>query len=99
MSMLSLRLPESVHAKARELAQRDNVSLNQFITIAVAEKVSALLTADYFNERANRASREAYQRILDRVPDVPPDPGDEIADSGEPPSPPHSQRHPRKRQN
>lgn len=92
MSMLSLRLPDSIHAKARELAERDNVSLNQFITIAVAEKLSALLTADYFNQRANRASREAYQRILDRVPDIPPDAGDEISESDEPPTPPTRRR-------
>jgi predicted HicB family RNase H-like nuclease len=45
MSVLSLRLPESLHEKARELAEREGISLNQFIALAVAEKMSALLHA------------------------------------------------------
>ncbi|MCB0162394.1 MAG: toxin-antitoxin system HicB family antitoxin, partial [Caldilineaceae bacterium] len=44
MSSLNLRLPDSLHDQVRELARQDNVSINQFITLAVAEKVSALLT-------------------------------------------------------
>jgi predicted transcriptional regulator len=44
MSTLSLRLPESLHRKIRELAERDDVSINQFISMAVAEKTAALLT-------------------------------------------------------
>jgi len=78
MSVLSLRLPDSLHRKVRELAAKESVSINQFITIAVAEKMSALLTEDYLTERAQRADPAAVDRILARVPDVPPVPGDEF---------------------
>lgn len=77
MSMLSLRLPESLHKKVRELAAKESISINQFITTAVAEKMAALLTEEYLEERARRADPGAVDRILARVPDVPPAPGDE----------------------
>lgn len=78
MSTLSLRLPESLHQKLRELAARDDVSINQLIATAVAEKTSALLTVDYLEARAQRADRRAFDRVLARVPDTPPMPGDEL---------------------
>jgi len=77
MSMLSLRLPESLHRKVRDLAMKESISINQFITTAVAEKMAALLTEEYLEERARRADPAAFDRILARVPDVPPMPGDE----------------------
>ena len=77
MSMMSLRLPDSLHRKVRELAAKESISINQFIATAVAEKMSALLTEDYLTERARRANPAAFDRILARVPDVPPTPGDE----------------------
>lgn len=76
MSTLSLRLPDSLHAKIREIASREGVSINQFVTLAAAEKVSALLTVDYLRERGAGASREAFDAVLARVPDVDPDAAD-----------------------
>ncbi len=78
MSTLSLRLPDSLHAKVRELASDEGVSINQFLTLAAAEKVSALLTLHYLRERGERGSREAFDAVLARVPDVEPDPSDQI---------------------
>ncbi len=78
MSVLSLRLPDLLHRKVRELAAKEAISINQFITIAVGEKMSALLTEDYLTERAQRADPAAVGRILARVPDVPPLLGDEL---------------------
>jgi hypothetical protein len=77
MSTLSLRLPRSLHQKVRELADADEVSINQFIATAVAEKTAALLTVEYLEKRGRRASRAAFDRVLARVPDVPPVRGDE----------------------
>lgn len=57
MSTLSLRLPDYLHESVRELARREGVSINQLITLAVAEKMSALMTEEYLAERANRGSR------------------------------------------
>lgn len=77
MSALSLRLPDSLHRKVRELAEREDVSINQFIATAVAEKMSALLTLDYLEQRAKRGSRAHFRTLLRRVADVPAIPGDE----------------------
>lgn len=78
MSTLSLRLPESLHRKIRQLADQDDVSINQFIATAVAEKAAALLTVEYLEERGKRADVRLFNRVLARVPDVPPLPGDEL---------------------
>lgn len=78
MSILSLRLPESLHQRARELAQEEGVSINQLIATALAEKISALDTVGYLRERASRGSRSAFLDALDGVPDVDPAPGDEV---------------------
>ena len=78
MSTLSLRLPTSLHDKIRELSERDEVSINQFIATAVAEKAAALLTVEYLEARGRRGSRSQFDRILARVPNVPPIPGDEL---------------------
>jgi len=78
MSTLSLRLPASLHHKIRELSERDEVSINQFIATAVAEKTAALLTVEYLETRGRRGNRTQFDRILARVPNVPPMPGDEL---------------------
>lgn len=78
MSTMSLRLPESLHERARELAKREGVSINQLIATALAEKISALDTIKYLEERAARGSREVFLEILSRVPSGPPVPGDEV---------------------
>ena len=78
MSTMSLRLPESLHERARELAKREGISINQLIATALAEKISALDTVAYLEERATRGSREAFLEILSRVPSGPPVPGDEL---------------------
>src|SRR5437867_10344331 len=78
MSSLSLRLPESLHQKLRELAKRDDISINQFIATAVAEKAAALLTVDYLEARGQRANTKLVDRVLSRVPDVPPIAADEL---------------------
>ena len=78
MSTLSLRLPESLHKAIKELVREENVSINQFVTTAVAEKLSALKTVDYLRERADRADVHDFQKILDLVPDVEPDECDVI---------------------
>ena len=78
MSTLSLRLPKSLHERARELAQQEGVSINQLIATALAEKISALDTLGYLRERAARSSREAFLDALNEVPDTEPVPGDEL---------------------
>lgn len=78
MSSLSLRLPDSLHRKIRELAERDDISINQFIATAVAEKAAAFLTVDYLADRAHTADPHLLDRLLNRVPDKAPMAGDEL---------------------
>jgi len=76
MATLSLRLPDSLHRHLKELAEREKVSINQLISTAVAEKMSALLTVEYLETLAREGSREAFEAVLGRVPDTEPDPWD-----------------------
>jgi hypothetical protein len=78
MSMLSLRLPESLHEMARELAKEENISINQLITLALAEKLSALKAEEFFKDRAKRANRDDYFAVLAKVPAVEPDESDKL---------------------
>jgi hypothetical protein len=78
MSSLSVRLPDSPHRFLKEMAEREGVSMNQFIALAVAEKVSALRTQDYLAARSARGSREAFEAAMTRVPDVEPEEMDRL---------------------
>lgn len=78
MSALNLRLPNSIHRHIKEIAQKEGVSINQFILSAVAEKISAIMTEDYLHKRANRANRAELKTILDHFPHRKPLPGDEL---------------------
>ena len=78
MSTISLRLPDSLHKTVRELAEREKVSINHLITLALAEKVSALMTEEYLGERARRGDEGRFQRAMAKVPDVEPEGQDRI---------------------
>lgn len=83
MATLSIRIPDSLHQAVRDLAETDHVSINQFISYALAEKVSSMRTVEYLNERAARAKIEDFDKILAMVPDVEPDEHDRIPNKGE----------------
>lgn len=76
MSTISLRIPDHLHERVRELAAEQNVSINQFITLAVSEKTTALMTADYLAERANRGNRKKFDNALAKVRSDEPDEAD-----------------------
>ena len=74
-----LKLPTSIKTAAARLAKEDGVSLNQWIATAVAQKVGAVETAaEFFKRRAAGHSLDEVDDILARVPDRPPEPGDEL---------------------
>ena len=78
MSTISLRLSESLHRRLRELAKREGISINQLINSAVAEKLSALQTVDYLEERARRGSRKRFEQALTKVRDTEPENSDRL---------------------
>jgi hypothetical protein len=78
-SNVALRLQTSLLTEARRVAEQEGVALNQFINVAVAEKLSALRTEDYFRERAARGDVKQAKRILKLAgKNKAPIPGDEI---------------------
>ncbi len=78
MSTISLRLPDSLHEQIRKLASADGISINQFISTAAAEKLAALMTVEYLEQRARRGTREKFEAALERLPDVEPDDKDKL---------------------
>jgi len=79
-STYPLRLPVSIKGEAERLAAAEGTSLNQFVASAVAEKVAALRTAQYFVERRDRADWAAFDRLMGRAGGEPPRAGDEVAE-------------------
>lgn len=78
MSTLSLRLPESLHKQLRELARQEGISINQFAATALAEKMAALMTQEYLEQRAQRGSRKKFDNALAKIRDVQPEPQDRL---------------------
>ncbi|MBE9069012.1 toxin-antitoxin system HicB family antitoxin [Leptolyngbya cf. ectocarpi LEGE 11479] len=78
MSPLNIQLPDSLYKSLQKLAEQDGVSLDQFVVLAIAEKISALTTEDYLGERASRGNRSTYENVLTKVPDVKPEPYDTL---------------------
>ena len=78
VSTYPLRLPKSLKEQVAKAAKRDHTSMNQFIAIAVAEKISALDTEQFFAERANQANLDAFRGILFRSGGEQPRSGDEL---------------------
>ena len=72
----ALRIPDYYKAEIEEL--KGNVSINQFIVNALAEKIATLRTVDYLEERASRGSVEHALKLLNNAPDVEPDERDKL---------------------
>ena len=73
-----LRLPVSLKNAVVEFSREDNTSINQFVVVAVAEKLAAMKTAEFFAERRARADRGAAIAILSRGGGRPPEPEDRL---------------------
>jgi len=78
MSTLTLRLPKSLHENIKNLAKDEGISINQFLVLAAAEKMSALLTKDYLENEAKKGQRKDFEKVLKAVPDIEPDEYDKL---------------------
>ena len=76
MTALTVRLPNSVHQKVKELAERDEISVNQFIAAAVSEKMASVMTLDYLKAEAAKGNRSDFDRYMRLIPDFPAVAGD-----------------------
>jgi hypothetical protein len=78
VSVLHLALPPSLHEQAQAYASKEGISINEFIMLAVAEKLATLSIADYLAERAKRGRREKFLAVLAKAPDVEPEDYDKL---------------------
>ena len=77
-STYPLRLPKSLKDAVELASRKDGTSMNQFVAMAVAEKISALKTATFFSVRQQRADYEKFDAIMSRQGGLPPIAGDEM---------------------
>jgi len=73
-----LRLPQSLKSAVEDMAREDGTSVNQFVVTALAEKLSALKTAEIFAERKHRADFQTFDRIMGRTGGRKPDEKDAL---------------------
>jgi len=78
MSTLSLRLANSLHNEVKLLAKKEGISINQFIASAVAEKMSALMTENYLEIRANKGNEKEFLEAMSKVPNIEPEKKDSL---------------------
>lgn len=78
MTTIEAKVPDYLARLAAEVAQREQVSVDQIIALALSAQVEAWRIRDDMETRSRRANRADFEGLLDRVPDVPPTPGDEL---------------------
>ena len=78
MSTMSIQLPESLHKQVQKLAEQEGISTDYLVALAVAEKMASLRTVEYLRERAARGSREKFEAVLAKVPDIEPEEYDRL---------------------
>lgn len=78
MSTMNINVPDSLLKQVRQLAEQENMTLEQFISSALAEKVSALRTVEYLRRRAARGNRAGFEQALNNVPDTEPPEADKL---------------------
>jgi hypothetical protein len=71
MSTISLRLPKNYHKRLQALSDAEGVSINQLITLAIGEKLSAIDTEEYIQKRASLGSRMKFESVLNKIQDIP----------------------------
>ncbi len=74
----NVAVPESLLKQVRELSEKEGITIDQFVSSAIAEKASAWTTIEYLKDRAKRGSREKFLQALSKVPKIEPDEDDRI---------------------
>jgi hypothetical protein len=78
MTKIEANVPDFLARQARAAAEREQVPLDQIVALALAAQVSAWRTTESIASRAKRADYAAFDRVMAKVPNVPPMPGDEL---------------------
>jgi hypothetical protein len=72
MTQLSISIPDSIYKSVLALATQEDISIDQFVALALGEKMSALMTEDYLLQRAKRGQRDKFLAVLAAAPNVDP---------------------------
>jgi hypothetical protein len=75
---ITANIPDALYQQVEALAKRENISIEQLLTIALSVQVSAWMTKDYIEEKAKQVSWEKFPQVLKKVPDVEPAPCDRL---------------------
>lgn len=67
-----ITIPDSIYNGVQALAKKENISFDQFVALALGEKMSALMTEDYLGQRAKRGQRDKFLAVLNAAPDIEP---------------------------
>jgi predicted transcriptional regulator len=78
MTTMNVKLPDSLVKQAQEMAEKEDVTLDQLVSSALAEKVAAWKTVVYLENRAARGNREKFEKAMAKVPNVEPDERDQL---------------------
>lgn len=78
MSTITINVPDSLFVKLKEVTAKDQSTPEQFALLALAEKLSSVMTVEYLEERAKRAKLERFEQLLAKVPDAEPEEGDHL---------------------
>jgi len=78
MTTLNVQIPDSLMKQILDLAKQERTTVDQLVTIALAAQVSAWRAKESIASRARRADLAAFDRVMAKVPNVPPMPGDEL---------------------
>lgn len=78
MNMITVELPKSLYIKINELSKAEGITANQFLVLAAAEKMSALLTENYLEEEAGKGRYENFEKVMKAVPRTEPEECDRI---------------------
>jgi len=86
MTTIEAKIPEPVLKQAEELAEREQILLEQLISLAVTQAVGIWSNESYVALRAKRGSREDFLKWLEQVPDVEPPEYDRLPEGYQPKS-------------
>ena len=86
LSTYPLRLPHSIRAGVAQMAKEDGISINQFVSIAVAEKLAMIQAETFFANRRARADLNAFDQLMQRQSGEPARAGDELPTPGKRPA-------------
>jgi hypothetical protein len=78
MTKIEANVPDYLARQALAAAEREQVPIDQIVALALSAQVAAWKGSDEMETRAKRANLEAFDRVMAKVPDVPPIPGDEL---------------------